>query len=272
MKKVVKNIFLRLKHRKSRISFDSEISLNTVIGKTCEILASSLVNSSVAENCFFKGASIYSSSIGCMGRIETNSSLFSSVVKENVFVGRDVVLSNCEVGRYTYFAGGNRLFFSKIGSFCSIAENVCVGHAEHPYNNLSTSPLFYKRDNSFGINDYVINELSEFKETLIGNDVWIGLNAYIRSGVKIGDGAIIGAGSVVTKDVEPYTIVAGVPAKTIKKRFDNAIIEELQRLKWWDWPDEKLQQNKEMFSFSINDATIEKIIFNSGILENVTEK
>ena len=127
---------------------------------------------------------------------------------------------------------------TKIGSFVSIGENVRIGHGEHPLNFLSTSPYFYfdklrwKSDETPSH-----NEFWNYKPVNIGNDVWIGDNVLIKNGITIGDGAIIGMGAVVTKDVPPYAIVAGVPAKIIKYRFDSNIINQLLTLKWWSLSD-----------------------------------
>lgn len=89
----------------------------------------------------------------------------------------------------------------------------------------------------------------------IGNDVWIGYGAVILRGVSIGDGAIVGAGAVVTKDVDPYTIVGGVPAKTIRKRFNEKIIRQLLKIKWWDWSEKKMIRNKSFFNMNLNEFT-----------------
>lgn len=138
----------------------------------------------------------------------------------------------CQVGFGTY-CGQNVVVGSrqtKIGKFCSIASNIIIGPGEHPLNYLSSSPFFYMEDLGFrkGVSEVFI------KPCEIGNDVWIGSNVFIRSGIKIGDGAVIGAGAVVTKDVPPYAVVVGVPAKILKYRFDEKMIEELLELKWWE--------------------------------------
>ncbi len=112
---------------------------------------------------------------------------------------------------------------------------------------VSTSPVFLHGRNflrkNFADIPYTPSETVE-----IGNDVWIGEAAYIKAGVKVGTGAIIGAHAVVTHDVEPYSVVAGVPAKEIRKRFDEDTIQKLLRLSWWDWPDEKLKRYGPYFS------------------------
>jgi acetyltransferase-like isoleucine patch superfamily enzyme len=124
---------------------------------------------------------------------------------------------------------------ANIGKFCSIANNVLIGLGNHPLNFFSTSPLFYKKINPLKI-ILVSNELyfDEYKPIHIGNDVWIGTNAIILDGVNIGNGAVIASNSVVTKNVEPYSIVGGVPAKLIKYRFTEDKISELMKERWWE--------------------------------------
>lgn len=145
----------------------------------------------------------------------------------------------CKIGRCTY-CGDNVNVPDKntqIGSFCSIASNVNIGLFEHPLNYLSTSPFFYTESLGWK-NGY--QEIYT-KPVKIGNDVWIGINVCIKDGIEIGDGAIIAAGAVVTKNVPPYAIVAGVPAKVVKYRFSKEIIENLLKLEWWSLDDETIK-------------------------------
>jgi acetyltransferase-like isoleucine patch superfamily enzyme len=120
--------------------------------------------------------------------------------------------------------------YIEIGKYNSIADGLIMllsmGHNE---KNISTSPHIYWADLYYG-------------DVILKNDVWVGARVIIKGGVEIGDGAVIGAGSVVTKDVDPYTIVAGVPAKPIKKRFDDDVIETLMKLRWWDLPHDELKE------------------------------
>jgi len=150
-----------------------------------------------------------------------------------------------EIGEYTY--GVPNVIFPhgklKIGKFCSIAWNVTIFlGGNHRSDWIASYPFPTSVDrfpNARGIEDF----LKTRGDVIIGNDVWIGINAIILSGVTIGDGAVIGAGSVVTGDVDPYTIVSGNPARVVRKRFSDEAIEKLLSIKWWDWPREKVDAN-----------------------------
>lgn len=143
---------------------------------------------------------------------------------------------------YHYPINGDKLV---IGKFCSIAcgAKFLFTSANHTLRSLSTYPfpLFFEE---WGLDKAHVAQAWDNKgDIVVGNDVWIGYEAVLLSGVTIGDGAIIGTRAVVTQDVPPYTIVGGVPAKPIRRRFDDATIDALLRLRWWDWPREKLAQN-----------------------------
>lgn len=143
---------------------------------------------------------------------------------------------------YHYPVNGDKLI---IGKFCSIAcgAKFLFTSANHKMSSLSTYPfpIFYEE---WGLDVKDIRNAWDNKGNIvIGNDVWIGYEAVIMAGVTIGDGAIIGTRAVVTKDVPPYTIVGGVPAKPIRKRFDDATVERLIKLRWWDWEHEKIAQS-----------------------------
>ena len=117
-------------------------------------------------------------------------------------------------------------------------------------NQPSTSPVFYDKDNCFGQPDFLYAEgiTLEQPKTIIGNDVWIGDQCFIKAGVKVGDGAVIGAHAVVTHDVPPYAIVAGNPAKILRYRFSEEEISALLQTKWWEWSDEEIKKNRSKFS------------------------
>ena len=171
-----------------------------------------------------RGSAIKNSSIHKTSKIEAGSTIFGSTIDRHSFCGYDCTVLNCD-----------------IGGFCSIANSVSIGGARHPMEFVSTSPVFLSHKDSvktkFSKHFYESN-----KRTVIASDVWIGERALIKAGVKIGVGTVIGMGSVVTKDFEPYSIVAGNPAMTIRKRFDEEIIKRLIDSVWWTWPDNKLKE------------------------------
>lgn len=169
------------------------------------------------------------------------------ILNDNVVIKRFCKLRNVSVGSYTYFANNCNVINSKIGRFCSIGPFVQIGLGKHPTNRFSTSPLFYSPNNAFKIKLVEESRFDEFEHIEIGNDVWIGANAIILDGVKIGDGVIIAAGSVVTKDIPNFAIVGGVPARIIKYRFDHEIIDKLEKIRWWERDLEELQKYEENF-------------------------
>lgn len=146
------------------------------------------------------------------------------------------VESHCSIGRYSYVMPACRLEHVQIGNFCSIAEDVKFITQQHNSEAFSTFP--FKRRLAMHQKDFSIETAESISQNdiQIGHDVWIGTNVIIMGNVTIGTGAIIGAGSVVTHDVEPYTIVAGAPAKPIRKRFSETAIQELLASAWWEWP------------------------------------
>ena len=178
----------------------------------------------------------------------TNYSLDSTnIIEDNVLIDKSVVmLGHIKIGRGTYIRRDVFIDdYVEIGRYCSIANDVVLGPSEHPFENFSTHPISYD----------VYNCPRGDRKTIIGNDVWIGTRAIIKKGVTIGDGAVVAAGAVVTKNVPPYAIVAGVPTKIIKYRFEPEIIQKLQELEWWKLPLDKLQDLKNL---PIEDA-IEKL-------------
>ena len=182
--------------------------------------------------------------------------------KQTVYLKNVVNNANIEIGDYTMyndfvqdpidFQKNNVLYHYpvnqdklKIGKFCSIAcgAKFLFTSGNHTMKSLSTYPfpIFFEE---WGLDGKDICDAWDNKGNIvIGNDVWIGYEAVILSGVTIGDGAVIGSRAVVTKDVEPYTIVGGVPAKPIRKRFDEQTIEKLEKIGWWDWSEEQIRQN-----------------------------
>jgi len=162
------------------------------------------------------------------------------------------------IGDYTYTGRNFVSWHSKIGKFCSISWNVSIGGANHDYNRISQHAFLYARQFDLmpdGIEGY--NRFSD--ECVIGNDVWIGCNAVICRGVHIGDGAVIAAGAVVTKNVEPYTIVAGVSAKKIKERCPRSLAKRLQNAAWWNLDGQIIKDEFSLFNSPINDENVTRI-------------
>jgi len=175
-------------------------------------------------------------------RIHSTAQLKSSKLGRYADIGERVILRDVMVGDFTYFERNGEGIYAEIGKFCSIAANVRINALEHPMERLTTHKLSYRPNEYFrylGV-DGEFRARRQAKRVVIGNDVWIGHGAVITPGVTVGHGAVIGANAVVTRDVAPYTVVGGVPAKLIRKRFDDATVERLLKLNWWDWPVEKL--------------------------------
>lgn len=171
--------------------------------------------------------------------------VLNTIIKDYSYVSYNSTINNCEIGK-----------------FCSIAKSVKIGLGKHPLNFISTSPIFYSPINPL---KKILSMELKFKDTeriKIGNDVWIGANVVILDGVNIGNGAVIGANSVVTRDVLPYSIVGGVPAKEIKKRFSENIINAIQDSQWWDMPIHFFEQIEvgKIFSKEIDEESIQNLM------------
>lgn len=172
--------------------------------------------------------------------IHVGASVENSKFEGFNFIGKYSTVAYCQFGKYSYISQFSIIKSTTVGNFTSISWGCSIGPEEHDFNRL-TSHSILTSNKAFTLFDQKLYNPFE-KELTIGNDVWIGCNSTILRGLRIGDGAIIGANSLVTKDVPPFAIVVGSPAKILKYRFDDKIICALQEIKWWDLSDEIIKK------------------------------
>jgi phosphonate metabolism protein (transferase hexapeptide repeat family) len=175
-------------------------------------------------------------------RVHATAEVRDCVLGRFTIVGVRVVLAECELGDYSYFSRGAEAIYTTVGKFTAIASNVRINALDHPMDRISQHNITY-RPNEYFVGAKIDRGFREHrlsKRVHIGHDVWIGHGAIILPGITIGHGAVIAAGAVVTKNVEPYAVVAGVPAKRIKWRFPKSIRTQIMNLAWWDWDHDKL--------------------------------
>ena len=188
---------------------------------------------------------------------------FSSTIDENSFLAgntaiyKNVKIRKSKIGEGSYISEGSVINRCIIGKYCSIGKNLKIVNAKHPIEKfVSTHPCFYSPKKQAGFtfsreikyDEQIFLDVSHTFSVIIGNDVWIGDDVTIMAGLSVGDGAVIGTKALVTKDVEPYSIVGGVPAKVIKMRFDDETRKRLLVSKWWELPMDWIKENFEIFS------------------------
>lgn len=192
-------------------------------------------------------------------------SFISANVKldKTTYIYRGVKAKNAEIGAYSYISANTDVENAEIGKFCSIADHCRIGMSGHSLQYISTSPIFTQTINALQQSWILEDEFhykSKDERVILGNDVWVGSHVLINGGVHVGNGACIAAGAVVVKNVPPYAIVGGVPARIIRYRFPEDIIKRLLEIKWWDLPAEVLKENIKLFqSDNINMELLNKI-------------
>lgn len=197
----------------------------------------------IGSDTFVKNSEIHGKVI-----IGNRSTVFGSIISGDIKIGSNTSLWGPNIH---VLAHNNKI---EIGNFCSIARDVTIQEYFHDYNKLTT---YFIERNVFG--GQVENESISKGDIIIGHDVWIGTGVQIMSGITIGNGAVIAANSTVTKDIPPYSIAGGVPAKVIKYRFNSDEINILQKLEWWNWDIEKIKLNKELFIMKPNFQVISEM-------------
>lgn len=206
------------------LNFDNLSTENISVWRNVRIIDTHVRQATFADNCYCKG----------------------SFLGHGVLINKGAFILNSKIDDKSQIGFNTKVMHSQIGKYCSISWDCSIGGPNHSIRTLST---FNHRNQS---------HYSE-KECIIGNDVWMGAGVIMMRGITVGNGAVIGGGSVLTHSVLPYEIVAGCPARHLGWRFDEEIRIRLENLKWWDLPEELIQQNLEIFDEEVNELTIKKI-------------
>lgn len=234
----------------------NEIKTKNIISESA-ILSNNKIGESVK---IFKNSKIKNSDLGNNTSVGDDTILYESRIYNNSEVNKRCLILNSTIGSFCYTGINTTIRHAQIGSFCSISWNVTIGGANHETKNISTFRL--RKFKKLNLVAHDSSDIEDYKEScIIGNDVWISSNVAILRGVEIGNGAVIGAGAVITKNVEPYSIVAGVPGRKIKMRFDEETIAIFEKIKWWDWPIETINEHsKLLFDSKLNEETLGKLL------------
>ncbi len=178
-----------------------------------------------------------------------------SILESPVRLGRQTLISDSHIGRYSYFGERSRVSGAHIGRFFSGAWGITIGAESHPMDTISSHTFPWNQvDGGFVDGNAVRPELVD-----VGNDVWVGCNAVVLSGLKIGNGAVIGAGAIVRGDVPSYAVMVGVPARMVGQRFDDDMVARVEKLRWWDWPPEVLKANVGAFQRTLDEKVLAEL-------------
>jgi len=214
-------------YRHVKIGFGSRVAGCTFDGPGTEI----------GQGCY-----VQQSKFGKGVMVKDRCVIFNSKFENNTAIYPGCSVSNVKLGAYSYVNENSSMGGVPLGRFTSIGPQFICGYGEHPTNFVTTSPVMYSTRGQCSVSFADEDLFTEQRETLIGNDVWIGARVFVRDGVKVGDGALIAAGAVVTTDVAPFAIIGGIPAKVIRYRFADDVVQELLRIKWWEWNEDQLKE------------------------------
>lgn len=219
---------------------DGFVGSNTVISNVEGDSSSKIYN-----NC-----RVYNTKLMKMASIGDYSTVRVSTLGERSSIQRYGDIWGLELGAYSCIGRMSTVQETVVGKFCALADYMTIGCDNHDYKMITTHPFWH--DTSWGIMDDM-NFSDEYRKyeykdpCIIGNDVWIGAGVNICRNVNIGNGCVIGAGAVITKDIEPYSVVVGVPGRVLKKRFNDSVIEKLEKIRWWDLPVAIIKDNISLF-------------------------
>lgn len=192
-----------------------------------------------------------------INRTKASINISSTILGNCIFEGNNIIgahnyLNDVIMGLYSNMGDNNQFSNARIGRFCSLGSNICLISSNHPLDAVSTHHVFYKSaehkqsyNEDYKFDDHIVRE--DGLSLLIGNDVWIGDHVIIKGGIHVSDGAVVGMGSVVTKDVPPYAIVAGNPARIIRYRFEAPVVAQLISSQWWNWPIDRIKEKAALF-------------------------
>jgi phosphonate metabolism protein (transferase hexapeptide repeat family) len=192
-------------------------------------------------------------------RIDPTATVTGTILGAWTAVGARTSIAESSLGDYSYVVSDCSVIYCEIGKFCSIAAQSRLNPGNHPLERVALHHFTYRSNEyGFGPDDDAFFAWRREHQVRLGHDVWIGHGAVVLPGVTIGSGAVIGAGAVATRDVPPFAIAAGVPARVVRFRFDDERIARLQALAWWDWPHDRLAQALPDFRSLDVDAFIER--------------
>jgi virginiamycin A acetyltransferase len=234
---------------------ESSVAKGCHIGQLSEVLQSQLLESASV----YRMARIKASVLGKHCSVGDGACVDFSEVGDRVRIGRYNHLLHVEIGTRSFTGPHTVLIKSRIGKYCSLSWGVTVGGGEHDYTRLSTHSFLYSDYDGLRPAAEPPTYDRFAAPCTVGSDVWIAASATILRGVKVGDGAVVAANAVVTRDVPPYALVAGVPARVMKLRFQENVIERLLEIRWWDFPDALIRDNFEFFVRTPDDATLRRL-------------